>query len=309
MVPVVYSPAYNISTFGLARKHPFDGNKYRRIRKWLIRQGLRQSGDFVAPPTVTRRELLAVHTAEFLASLRRREVLSRIFEVPLLARVPAWLIDWGVFRPMRRATGGTILACRLALERGLAINLGGGYHHASGSRAGGFCVYADVPLALALLRREGKIASALVVDTDAHQGDGTADALRSMAGFHLLDFYDESIFPWPKVAETMAVPLPARTAGSTYLDVLLERLPEALERTRPDLLVYNAGSDVLMSDPLASLLLNQAEMAERDLLVTTQARQRDVPVAMVLSGGYGHDSREAHARSIEGILARFDRQT
>jgi histone deacetylase 11 len=309
MVPIVYSPAYNISAFGLARNHPFDTKKYARIRAWLIRQGLRRRGDFIAPPAVTRHELLTLHAPAFLASLRRREVLRRIFEVPALARVPAWLVNWCVLRPMRRATGGTILACRLALERGLAINLGGGYHHASGNRASGFCVYADVPLALTMLLREGKIGRALVVDTDAHQGDGTADALRSTSRLYLLDFFDESIFPFPKVPEEVAVPLRLGTGGPRYLDAVRDWLPKTLHRTRPDLLIYNAGSDVLTSDPLSSLTLSETDMADRDLLVVTEARERGVPVAMVLSGGYGPNSWLAHARSIEGILTRFDRPT
>jgi histone deacetylase 11 len=207
---------------------------------------------------------------------------------------------------MRWATGGTLRACRLALERGLAINLGGGYHHASGTRGGGFCVYADVPLALAVLHDEGKIRSALVVDTDAHQGDGTADAIRPWPWAHLLDLFERDIYPPRKVHEEMPVPLPALTSGFTYLEILTESLPRALDRTRPELVVYNAGSDVLMSDPLASLRLTQEEMAERDLYVVTAVRERGIPVAMVLSGGYGPASWEAHARSIEGILTRFD---
>jgi histone deacetylase 11 len=309
MVPLVYSPAYNITAFGLERRHPFDGSKYRRIRDWLIRQGMRRPRDFVAPRAVNRRELLAVHTPEFLASLRRREVLARIFEVPLVARLPAWLVDWRVLRPMRRATGGTVLACRLALERGLAINLGGGYHHASGSRAGGFCVYADGPLALALLKAEGKLGTALVVDTDAHQGDGTADAVRPWPWAHVLDFYESDLFPPAKVEEDLPVPLPPRLDGAGYMDVLRDNLASALDRYRPDVVLYNAGSDVLWSDGLSHLFLTADDMADRDLFVVTEARERGVRVAMVLSGGYGPASWEAHARSIEGILARFDRDT
>jgi histone deacetylase 11 len=307
MVPLVYSTAYNITAFGLEKRHPFDGSKYRRIRDWLIRQGMRRPRDFAVPPTVTRSELLTLHTPEFLHSLRQRAVLARIFEVPQLARVPAWLVNWRVLRPMRRATGGTIVACRLALERGLAINLGGGYHHASGSRASGFCVYADVPLALQLLQREGKLSTAVVIDTDAHQGDGTADAIRDWPWATLLDFYEEDVFPWPKVEERMPVPLPPRLDGAGYMEALRDRVPTVLDRYRPGLVVYNAGSDVLWSDPLSHLFLTAADLAERDLFVVTEARERRIPVAMVLSGGYGPHSWEAHARSIEGILARFDR--
>jgi acetoin utilization deacetylase AcuC-like enzyme len=102
------------------------------------------------------------------------------------------------------------------------------------------------------------------------------------------------------------VPLPAGTGGAEYLDALAEHLPRALEQCAPEVLVYNAGSDVLATDPLSRLRLSPADLAERDLFVVSEARARGVPVAMVLSGGYGPLSWEAHARSLEGILTRFD---
>jgi histone deacetylase 11 len=309
MVPLIYSPRYNITALGLEHWHPFDSVKYQRIHAWLIRQGLRKRGEFIAPRPCNRGELLHVHSPEYLRSLKHRRELARIFEIRQLAYLPAWLIDWRVLRPMRWATGGTLLACRLALERGLAINLGGGYHHASGTSGGGFCIYADVPLALAVPHYEGRFRSALVVDTDAHQGNGTADAIRSWTWAHLLDLFEEDIYPYCKAQEEMPVPLPALTTGFTYLEILAENLPKALERVRPDLVVYNAGSDVLAADPLAMLRLTPDEMAERDLYVVTQVRERGIPLAMVLSGGYGPASWEAHARSIEGIVTRFDGQT
>jgi histone deacetylase 11 len=155
MIPLVYSPRYNITACGLERLHPFDGRKYARIHDWLIRQGLRKSRDFITPRPCSRADMLRVHTAEYLRSLRDRRVLARILEVPVVCYLPACLIGWRVLRPMRWATGGTVLTCRLALEQGLAVNLGGGFHHASRDRGGGFCVYADTPLALLTLHEEG----------------------------------------------------------------------------------------------------------------------------------------------------------
>jgi histone deacetylase 11 len=159
MIPVVYSPKYNIAAFGLERLHPFDSRKYRRIHDWLVRQGLRKRPDFICPRPVSHHELLRVHTTEYLRSLRDRRVLARILEVPVIRYLPGWLVGWRVLRPMRWATGGTLLACRLALETGLAINLGGGFHHAGG----GFCTYADVPLAVTLVKGEGHFGTALAV--------------------------------------------------------------------------------------------------------------------------------------------------
>src|SRR5207244_1037180 len=107
------------------------------------------------------------------------KVLAQILEVPIVRRLPRWAIDWRILRPMRYATGGTIEACRLALAHGMAINLGGGFHHAAANWSSGFCVYADVPVALAILHGEGKLQRALVVDLDAHQGNGTAAIFRN----------------------------------------------------------------------------------------------------------------------------------
>lgn len=168
MIPIVYSPRYNITAAGLERLHPFDSIKYRRIHDWLVRQGLRKPLDFLAPSPASNEDLLLIHDSVYLRSLGRRQVLADILEVPLVRWLPAWLLRWRVLGPMRWATGGTILACRLALEKGLAINLGGGYHHAGPTRGGGFCVYADVPIALAVLHRQARVRSVLVIDTDAH---------------------------------------------------------------------------------------------------------------------------------------------
>ena len=184
MVPLIYTPRYNITAFGLEKLHPFDSRKYSRIHDWLIRQGLRNPADFIKPKPVTRTDLLRVHSEPYLKSLRDRHVLARILEVAPVAYLPALLTDWRVLGPMRWATGGTVLASRLALQHGVAVNLAGGYHHAGPNKGGGFCAYADAPLALAILKDENKISSALVVDTDAHQGNGTADAIRSWSWAH-----------------------------------------------------------------------------------------------------------------------------
>lgn len=308
MVPLVYHPRYNITAFGLERRHPFDSRKYRRIHDALTARGLRRPSDFRKPRAVTRSDLLAVHSPEYLRSLKSSETLARILEIPVLGRLPSWFVDWRVLRPMRLATGGTVLACRLAVERGIAINLGGGFHHAAADWGGGFCVYADAPLALKTLYDEGEIERALVVDLDAHQGNGTAATIRDWPWVRIADLYGESLFPGRKESEDYPFPAPDGTTGETYLDVVREFLPLILDEVRPDLVIYNAGSDVLEGDPLARFRLSASEIAERDLLVVTEARARDIPVAMLLSGGYSAESWKLHADAIEGILTRFDRE-
>jgi histone deacetylase 11 len=306
MISLIYSPAYNITAFGLERLHPFDSVKYSRIHAWLIRQGLRQPADFLAPAPCTLDDLRRVHTGEYLRKLSTSSELARILEVGIVGYLPNAFVDWRVLRSMRLATGGTSLACRLARAEGLAINLGGGFHHASSDHGHGSCVYADTPIALAQLHAEKPFRSVLIVDTDAHQGDGTAKAIRAWPWVNALDFYEEHLFPTPKEWEAHPVPLPSGLSGGEYLDILRSELPKALDRFAPDFVVYNAGSDVLASDPLTTLQLSVEDMVDRDLYVVTEVRERDIPLAMVLSGGYGPQSWKAHARSIEALVTRFD---
>jgi histone deacetylase 11 len=306
MVPLIYHPRYNITAFGLERLHPFDGIKYSRIHDALVARGLRQPDDFVRPRPMSRSDLLKVHTPEYLDSLRRSTQVARILEVPVARRLPVWLLDWRILRPMRYATAGTVRAARLAREHGVAINLGGGYHHAAAGSAGGFCVYADIPLAAWTLHDEGLAAKVLIVDLDAHQGNGTAATIRHWPWAFILDVFQDSLFPVPKEPEDFPVPLATGSTGTEYLEVVREHLPKALDTVRPDLVIYNAGSDPYLDDPRAGLRLSMAELVERDLLVVELVRERSIPVAMVLSGGYSKLSWKIHADGIEGILTRFD---
>jgi histone deacetylase 11 len=307
MIPLVYHPAYNITAFGLERLHPFDSRKYRRIHDALVARGLRRPRDFIRPRPARRPDLLKLHPPEYLDSLRRPDVLAGIMEVPVARRLPGWLLDWRVLRPIRYATGGTILACRLALEHGLAVNLGGGYHHAAAEWGGGFCVYADVPLAANLLHDEGQVGRVLVVDLDAHQGNGTAAVFQGWDWAFIYDLYEDDLFPTRKEPEDYPLPVGPGLTGGEYLDLVRDSLPGALDTVRPDLVIYNAGSDPFMGDPLARFRLTAGDLAERDLLVATEVRERDIPLAMVLSGGYAAESWKIHADAIEGIFTRFNK--
>lgn len=307
MIPIIYHPRYNITAFGLERLHPFDGLKYRRIHDALVADGFRDRADFVRPGPVRREELARVHSAAYLRSLHDAKVLARILEVSVLARLPAIFTDWRVLAPMRYATGGTILACRLALEHGLAINLAGGYHHAATNAGDGFCVYADIPIAAAAVHAEGRVQRVLVVDLDAHQGDGTAATIRRWPWATIFDVYERDLFPAVKQPEDFPLPIPAGLEGDEYLAIVESALPNALDETTPSLVIYNAGSDPFVDDPLTRLRLSREHLARRDLLVATMVRERGIPMAMALSGGYAAESWRVHADGIEAILDRFDR--
>lgn len=310
LVPLIYSNAYNITAFGLENLHPFDSRKYDKIFRSIKKAGLRSDSDFLLPSTITEEALLRIHTKEYLDSLEDSWVLAKILEVGPSMFVPSALLDWKILKPMRLAAGGTLLTCREALKHGLAINLGGGYHHAFKDKGGGFCVYSDIPVAITALHEEGLVKRALIVDTDAHQGNGFATIARSSNELiSIVDFYDESIYPIPKVEEDWGVPFPKGTDGKTYLTALEDNVPRAIDKYEPDLIVYNAGSDVLEPDPLSSFTLTSDDMSRRDFFVVDYARSQNIPVAMVLAGGYSKGSGIAHAESIKGILNKFDDKT
>jgi histone deacetylase 11 len=225
--------------------------------------------------------------------------------VPIVRRLPGWAIDWLVLRPMRYASGGTLLACRQALDHGVAINLGGGYHHAAAGWGGGFCVYADAPLAAKVLHDEGRADKVMVVDLDAHPGNGTAAIFQNWPWATIFDLYERDIFPARKEPEDYPLPVRSGLTGVEYLRILQEALPVAFDSVRPDLLIYNAGSDPFTADPLVGFRLTMSDLAERDLIVVTIARKRGIPVDLVLSGGYSAESWRIHTDGIEGVLTRF----
>ena len=304
-VCVVYSQRYQIDLGGLERLHSFDIHKYEHIYLRLVADGVLRPEDVFVPPPITRDELLRVQSAAYLDRLRTSVVLARCLEANSVALLPSCLASAAIARPFRYATGGTLLAARLALAHGMAINLGGGYHHAAPDAGGGFCVYADMPVAIRALQAEGKIARALVVDLDVHQGNGTALCVANDDNVFTFDMHEEDIYPIPKAHNDLDVPLAPRTGDSEYLTILARYLPEVFDRARPDLVFFQAGVDCLADDPLANLALTPDGIVQRDALVFAEAARCHVPIVMVLGGGYSKSAWEVQYRSIHGLIERY----
>ena len=159
----------------------------------------------------------------------------------------------------------------------------------------------------AALHAEGRVERILVVDLDAHQGNGTAAAIRAWPWASIVDVYEDDLFPAFKQPEDFPVPIPAGLEGPEYLRIVEDAVPRALDQVNPDLVIYNAGSDPYFADPLTRLRLGRDDLARRDLMVAQMACERSIPMAMVLSGGYARDSWRVPADGIEAILDRFDR--
>jgi histone deacetylase 11 len=304
-VSIVYSKHYQINLGGIEKLHPFDINKYAKIYLRLQTAGYLRPADVYVPEPIAAEDIERVHTPEYLATLQQPHALARYLEFGPAKLVSADLTDVAVLAPFRHATGGTLRAARLALKYGIGINLGGGYHHAEPDRGGGFCIYADMPIAVRRLQDEGVIRRVLIVDVDVHQGNGTAACLAADPDVFTFDLFQENIYPHPKRTNDWDIPLPPGTNDHGYLAILAEHLPEAFDRARPDIVFLQAGVDVLRGDPLAGFEMTLEGVVQRDAIVFAEAARRNVPVVMVLGGGYSDQAWHVQYHSIENIIRTY----
>jgi histone deacetylase 11 len=299
---LVYHRRYNIGLLGIERLHPFDSRKYGRAFKELWRQFGRHLNQFwVKPPRpVNRAELLTVHTDAYLPRLRDAKFVAGVVEVQPLRYLPGWATDRLVLRPMRWATMGTVVAAREAMDHGVAINLSGGYHHASPGNGHGFSAYADVGMALHDLRASGRLGNAdkvVYVDLDAHQGNGVCRTFQDDPRVFIYDQYNRNIFPNDVQAQRRIdcdVPLPNGCHDRDYLGALRSRLPAFLDalakRAVLRLAIYNAGTDIYANDRLGGLSVSRSGVVDRDRFVLHELISRHIPTVVLLSGGYSGES-------------------
>jgi histone deacetylase 11 len=299
--------------------HPFDSRKYGRAWELLRKEFGPVLAKYHQPVDrpVSDEELLMVHTPEYLESLHSSRALAAALEMPPLAALPASIIRWRVLTPMRRAVRGSVLAAREALETGLAVNLSGGYHHAKPGQGEGFCLFSDAALIVRQLRTEKQLEvgrPVLYIDLDAHQGNGVCHQFRDDLSIRIFDMYNREIYPRGDLLARQRidcdVPMDFNTTGAHYLRLLRSRLPAFLHEStiseRPQLAIYNAGTDPYAYDQLGGLCLSASDVLERDLFVIDQLRGRSIPVVMLLSGGYSKESFRLVAATVRKLLLRCE---
>jgi histone deacetylase 11 len=289
-----YSPRFNIDLGPLNWLHPFDGRKFAKVHRAIEQLGVEQCG--VAGPVAEAR--LDAFAGEILRPLyASKRYILRALEVPYIPLLPFSVVDRYVLEPMRWAVQGTMAAAERALGGENCWNLSGGYHHASRNAAEGFCIYNDVGIAVQDLRGRGLLGTderILIVDVDAHHGNGNAYVFLKDPSVEILDIYNADIYPnspSTKRRVDIGIPLASGTRGPDYLARLREGLARLTGGARLAFVI--AGTDVFASDPLGALGLSVDECAERDRLVFARLKELGVPAVFLAGGGYGKDSARA----------------
>jgi len=288
---LVYDARYQKGVLGV----PLDPFRGERVLAAVEEAGLLAKDALSAPRAASLQNLLRVHSLDYLIHLQSPEALTRILGVPV-APVEAE----GVLDLQRLMVGGTIQASRLALRTGgVAVHLGGGFHHARGDAGLGFCVFNDVAVAVARLRARGYEEPVLIVDLDLHDGNGTRAIFADDPTVHTYSLHNEH---WGSTdaVESTAIALGPDVDDARYLATLRETLPGVVERFRPGLVVYVAGTDGADDDALGNWRLGAGALLERDRLVTGLARPRlsERPMVVVLAGGYGRHAWRYTARYV-----------
>lgn len=287
-LPWVWSEAYEANI----GPHVFPTVKYRRVKETLLAEGTLRAADLVRPEPAPWEQLSRVHDGAYLRKIRERG-FSRREELTL--EVP--LTDEFVLAS-RVCASGTTLAGRRALESGLCLHLGGGFHHAFRDHGEGFCLLNDVAVALRTLLDEGRLERAAVVDCDVHHGNGTAAIFADEPAVFTFSLHQEHNYPLHKPPGDLDLGLPDGTGDGEYLAILQERLEEVLPAHRPELVVYLAGADPYREDQLGGLSLSKRGLRARDDAVLEVCREAGTTVAVCLAGGYAlrlEDTEAIHA--------------
>lgn len=300
---LVYSEKY----FLPIGEHVFRADKFRLIRERLLSQHVADEDDFIAPQPASEGDVLLVHSPHYVnklmeGSLSAREELQ--MEIPYSPQVvDAFMLH----------TGGSILAAERALQDGICVNVGGGFHHAFPDHGEGFCMINDFAVAIRLMQKRGRIRRAMTVDCDVHQGNGTAaifgdsgrkpNVLPSTSAPSIgpvsrqgtgasnkevftISLHQEHNYPYVKPPSSIDVNLPDGCGDAEYLAWLDNALSSGLRQFDPELICYVAGADPFQEDQLGGLNLSIEGLKQRDELVFRAARARNIPIMTTYAGGY-----------------------
>jgi acetoin utilization deacetylase AcuC-like enzyme len=282
-------------TVPLPDGHRFPIVKYSALRDAVIAEGLVPPECLHEPARVSRDDLLRVHDASWIDAIEHGTLDTAA------ARRLGFPWSPALAERASRSVGGTVEAAAAALDRGIAVNLAGGTHHAFASHGEGFCAFNDVAVAVRALQAGGRVTRAAIVDLDVHQGNGTHAIFAGDGDVFTFSMHGGRNYPFGKVPGSLDVELDDGTGDDVYLAALAHHLPSALDRARADVVFYLAGADPHEGDALGRLRLTFDGLERRDAMVLGACRDVGLPVCLTIAGGYGSDIADtvrAHCNTV-----------
>ena len=306
-IQLYHSAAY----FADLGAHVMPIRKFALVREAIEAEGLPARID--APDPVTDEDLLRVHTEAYVRAVKTGEPRA-------LAESQKFPWSAALAEAVRHTNGGCVAALRAALKDGVAGNLASGFHHSHKTRGEGFCTFNGLVVAMERVRAEGRPdLRTLVLDMDLHYGNGTAYLLAERPWAHQLSIYgnfykdnlairDVTLERAPDTANCASIPVPAGAGGALYLDLLKGSFGAAIDRARPDVVLFQAGADPYREDPYSPLDLTHDDLRARDAYVFETCKAKGLPVMWVLAGGYTKDVSkvvEVHVNTFRAAAAAF----
>lgn len=272
----------------LPADHRFPMQKYAMIRDQIVAQSIVSPHDLLIPDAASDEQLLRVHDADYVSRVRHGTLDDK--EIRRIG------FPWSpqLVERATRSVGGSIAACVAALSEGIAVNLAGGTHHAFPDHGAGFCVFNDAAVAARAMQIEHGVSRLVILDCDVHQGDGTAAIFADDVQVFTFSIHGAHNFPFHKQQSHLDIELEDGIGDAGYLEALRGGVLAALDLADAELAIYLAGADPFVGDRLGRMALSKAGLAARDEFVLDTCRQRGIPVAVVMAGGY--------ARQIQDIV-------
>ena len=281
-LPIVYHPKYDIP---VPKIHSFVGSKFSDLFNNLQRK-YSSNLNTLTPSSANLENLRQSHHIDYINKVEQDELTKdylRLINLPWSERLR---------ERSYLETEGTLLTAKQALETGLACHVGGGTHHAHFDHGFGFCVFNDLAYTAINLLNQKLVKKVLILDLDVHQGDGTIDICQKYSSIFTCSIHSESNFPYEKKQGWMDVSLASAIEDNEYLETLTKTLMLIQDQITPDIVLYDAGVDVFTNDKLGNLKLSINGIKKRDKIVLDHFRNKNIPVATVIGGGYSKDHAE-----------------
>jgi acetoin utilization deacetylase AcuC-like enzyme len=263
--------------------HKFPINKFNELANYLIEKKIVKK--FHKPLACSEETLKRVHSETYI-----KKVKNKTLDKNIVKKIGFPLVD-SVIRRSLVATGGTVLASKLAIHNGVACNTAGGSHHANFEGGAGYCVFNDVAVAAQYLLDRGLAGKILIVDLDVHQGNGTADIFLANKNVFTFSMHSKSNYPAKKSVSDLDVELEDNMEDEKYVKLLKFYLKQ-LNEENFDYVFYIAGVDIHFNDRLGKLKISDEGIRKRDEIVTENFFSKGVPLCGVLGGGYNKNFKK-----------------